>query len=164
MQEFRAFSHERHAEAPLFRRAYSAQGRPVCDSLGRVYPSAQWAARLLGGNPVAMSNALKALRDHVLGLPPKVDAAPVRAAIVSGGKWRGLWWRYLSKAEIRAVPRGTRAGDALPGIGWGLTCNLCGHDGRPLRVGHSPWGERHGPVALADGDRRRAEAARRRPL
>lgn len=93
---------------PLFHPVgYTA--RPVVDTLGRVYPTVGVAAAMVAnlhgaGNHKALHNALKASRDG-------------RA---EWGSWRGLLWRYLTEAEVAAVPFGTRCGEVPPGWGFGL--------------------------------------------
>lgn len=93
---------------PLFH-PVSYTARPVVDTLGRVYPTVGVAAAMVAnlhgaGNHKALHNALKASRD----------------GRVEWGGWRGLLWRYLTEAEVAAVPFGTRCGEAPPGWGFGL--------------------------------------------
>lgn len=103
--------HHPRPPPPLFHSEQPRRTRAVVDSLGRVYPSAALAARMVGGSAGAN-----------LG----------RVLVGKGWNgWRGLHWRYLTPAERAAVPPEARAGDAVPGLAWGLVCPHCGGAGVP---------------------------------
>ena len=95
----------------------------LADSIGRVWPCAAVAAAALGGAPRAVANRASDLRNF---LQPKADVGPLRTAIQANAHWRGVWWRRLTPEEVAAVPQGTKAGDKLRGLGWGLVCQKCG--------------------------------------
>lgn len=103
----------------------SSASRPLVDSFGRVWPSPPVAARVLGGSRKALDNSLRAHR-NLLTLPTgAVPSDPLLSAIAQQARWQGCFWRYLTPAEVRAIPQGTATGQRLPGLGWGLVC-VCG--------------------------------------
>lgn len=113
---------------PLFHEELLKLGRkarPLVDSLGRVWPSGCVAARALGGSCKAVDNARRLLADALTGTPRESTSARILAAMRRGGSWRGVWWRHLTPAEVKAVPLEHRSGEALPGLGWGLVCPKC---------------------------------------
>ena len=95
----------------------------LADSIGRVWPCAAVAAAALGGAPRAVANRASDLRNF---LQPKANVGPLRTALQANAHWRGVWWRRLTPEEVAAVPQGTKAGDKLRGLGWGLVCQKCG--------------------------------------
>jgi hypothetical protein len=117
---------------PLFHEQLAKLGRkarPLCDSLGRVWPSGCVAAKALGGSYKAVDNARRLLADALTGTPKVSTSARILEAMRRGGTWRGVWWRHLTPAEVRAVPLEHRSGEPLPGLGWGLVCPRCGSCG-----------------------------------
>lgn len=115
---------------PLFHEELARGGKkvPLCDSIGRVWPSAAAAAAALEGeSPRSLSNRSSLLRQELAKEAAVLSAAAARAAM-----WRGVWWRRLTEAEVANVPRCARVGDSVPGYGWGLTCVSCRLDTTPL--------------------------------
>lgn len=89
------------AERPLLSEA-PAQARPLLDSLGRVWPSASVAARLL-----------------------RARLATVQRAATARGSALGVHWRQLTPDEVALLPPGTRAGDTVP-LCWHGCCLASG--------------------------------------
>lgn len=109
---------------PLFHEELARGGKkvPLCDSIGRVWPSAAAAAAALSGESSrSLSNRSSLLRQELAKEAAVLSAAAARAAM-----WRGVWWRRLTAAEVANVPQCARVGDSVPGLGWGLTCVACG--------------------------------------
>lgn len=100
------------------------KARPLVDSTGRVWPSPAWVARSLGGNRVAVYNAVKALEPWLR--EAVVDSRVVANATAKGASWRGMLWRYLAPEECAMVPPEHRVGAVLPAFRWGLVCQQCG--------------------------------------
>lgn len=114
-------------EQPPFHAELKQRTRPVVDSLGRVWPSVAVAATAMGGSRQALANAVALYRKLTyIEAEGPVSADALRSALNKGAAWRGVWWRYLTHAEVAAVPPGTLSGGKLPGFGWGLTCPRCG--------------------------------------
>lgn len=88
-------------ERPLLSEA-PPQARPLLDSLGRVWPSASVAARLL-----------------------RARLATVQRAATARGSALGVHWRQLTPDEVRLLPPGTRAGDTVP-LCWHGCCLASG--------------------------------------
>jgi hypothetical protein len=98
-------------DAPLFWRVYrgrrKSSARPLVDSLGRVWPSAHEAARLI----------------------PRAHHQQISLAARRGAAAVGLLWRYLTPDEVRLVPADARCGQRYPWLAWGartLCCPACG--------------------------------------
>lgn len=104
----------RRCEAPARERPLLSErqhnARPLLDSLGRVWPSAAEAARLLRAHP-----------EHI-------QTAALRRA-----QALGVRWRQLSPAEVALLPPETRAGDVVP-----LCWHECCLAGRRRRGGAVP--------------------------
>lgn len=114
------------AAQPLFHEELARLGRavPLCDSIGRVWPSAACAvAALEGESSRTVSNRSSLLRQELAR-----EAAVVRAAAAKAAMWRGVWWRRLTAAEVANVPACARVGDSVPGYGWGMTCVSCARE------------------------------------
>lgn len=108
---------------PLFHEELERGGKkvPLCDSIGRVWPSAGAAAAALEGeSPRVVSNRASLLRAELAR-----EAEVLRSAVARASMWRGVWWRRLTPAEVVNVPRSARVGDSVPGYGWGLVCAAC---------------------------------------
>lgn len=73
----------------------TARSIPVCDTEGRVYPSARRAGQVLG-----------------------VSNLPVQHSCTSDASARGRRFRYLTPAEWAIVPADTREGDVVPALVW----------------------------------------------
>lgn len=107
----------RHRLVPLFHAVLSGhkarmRAKPVVDTLGRVFPTARVAASLL----------------------PRVYHQDIQRAAQKGGPANGLLWRYLTPAEVAAVPPMHRSGQVMPALAWrsaatGVVdgvCSACG--------------------------------------
>ena len=115
------------AVQPLFHEELARLGGravPLCDSIGRVWPSAACAAAALEGE----SSRTVSNHSSLLRMELAREAAVVRAAAAKAAMWRGVWWRRLTAAEVANVPACARVGDSVPGYGWGLTCVSCARE------------------------------------
>lgn len=101
-----------------------SRAAPLVDSQGRVWPSPAVAAAHLGGYVKSLDNARRFLAAALSA--PVVDSAALRAALRKGASWKGVLWRHLTPAEVRAVPPTHLTGEPLPAFAWGLTCPRCG--------------------------------------
>jgi hypothetical protein len=100
-------------EAPLWwacvlANQHLARGRPLVDSMGRVWPTARRAASLL----------------------PRISHQNIEAAAAGrGASAASVLWRYMRDEEWRLVPLSHRVGQALPAFAWGAAgaaCQACG--------------------------------------
>lgn len=107
----------RHRLVPLFHAVLSGhklrrRAKPVVDTLGRVFPTARVAASLL----------------------PRVYHQDIQRAALNGGPANGLLWRYLTPAEVAAVPPMHKSGQVMPALAWrsaaagvvDRVCSTCG--------------------------------------